>query len=100
MSMNTTVLEAIRDARQRLQQLETLLADPSDTEEPVSTAKVAAEIGVTPQALASWACRHGAGSSRDGWRLLGRVGSGLRAQWQWERLPLANPSAGGTLTQP
>lgn len=90
MSSNATVLEAIRDARQRLQQLEALLADPAAPEEPVSTAKVAEDIGVTPQALASWACRHGAGSSRDGWRLLGRVGSGLRAQWQWIRLPLAH----------
>lgn len=90
MSTNATVLEAIRDARKRLQRLEELLADPDDTEVPVSTSKVAAELGVTPQALASWAQRHGAGSSRDGWRLRGRVGTGLRAQWEWVRLPLAH----------
>jgi hypothetical protein len=96
MSNTATVLEAIRDVRKRLQRLEEMLADPDDTEVPVSTAKVAVEIGVTPQALASWAQRHGAGSTRNGWRLRGRVGSGLRAHWEWLRLPLAVPDNGDT----
>ena len=96
MSAAATVLLAIRDLRQRLQRLEELLADPDDTEEPVSTATVAAELGITPQALASWAQRHGAGSTRNGWRLRGRLGTGLRAQLEWTRLPLAVPDNGGT----
>ena len=90
MSANAAALHAIRAARKQLEQLEEMLADPDDTEVPVSTSKVAAEIGVTPQALAAWAQRHGAGSTRNGWRLRGRVGTGLRAQWEWVRLPLAH----------
>jgi len=84
---NPQVLDAIRDVRQRLQRLEELLSDPNDPSQPVSTSVVAAELQVSPQAMASWAKRHGAGSSRDGWRLRGRVGTGLRAQWDWVRLP-------------
>ena len=87
MSANAAALHAIRAARKQREQLEEMLADPDDTEVPVSTSKVAAEIGVTPQALAAWAQRHGAGSTRNGWRLRGRVGTGLRAQWEWVRLP-------------
>lgn len=87
LSVEHAAVHAVRDLRQRLDALESLLRQASDlpAEQPHTTTVVARELNLTVEALTSWARVHAPGSIRDGWQLIGRQ-PGRRAWW-WRRVP-------------
>jgi hypothetical protein len=90
-------LRAIRDELDRLEeglafvrwQLADLQLDDAATE--LHTSAVAAALGITSQALNSWARTHRSGAGRGGFVLLGR---GAGGRWRWCRQGKAGRPAG------
>jgi hypothetical protein len=84
-----TALEAAVQALQgQPRQVETALpeAPPIPDGDAITTAELAARLGVSRGSLNNWVCQHQPGDVRSGWRLLARQPSpvGGPARWLWE----------------
>lgn len=87
MAAAKALLTGIRDLQRQLQALEALASDEAATARELNTPEVARLLGISSEALTSWARTAGIGARRDGFQLVGRSGNGPRPHWIWKAEP-------------